>query len=111
MTWQLFLDDIRTTRYVYGDSEDANLAPDLWTVARSTEEAKALVLAKGMPTLISFDHDLGHTDTAMVFLNWLAREYWDGTAKVPAFKIHSDNPVGRANIRAFMKSWQASTEP
>lgn len=111
--WQLFLDDIRNPEDIYPGG-----APFLpgdgcsWTVARSTEEAKALVLAQGIPELCSFDHDLGGDDTVMVFLNWLVREYWNGDASlIPVFHTHSANPVGRQNIRAFMGSWQASTNP
>jgi hypothetical protein len=109
-TWKLFLDDIREPSYVYRDSDDPEVHPSVWTVARSTEEAKAMVQAKGMPSLISFDHDLGGNDTAMVFLGWLAREYWDGESPIPMWKIHSDNPVGRQNIRSFMRSWHESAE-
>lgn len=107
--WQLFLDDIREPYYVYRDSEMPELHPDRWTVARSTEEAKALILAKGMPELMSLDHDLGGADTTMVFLNWLVREHWNGTTAIPKSRVHSANTVGATNIRAFMDSWRKST--
>lgn len=110
MTWQLFLDDIRNPKYVYDEMLDpeSEVWHTRWTVARSTEEAKRLVEERGMPSLMSLDHDLGHTDTSMVFLNWLAREYWDGTNNVPRYRVHSANPTGSANIRAFMDSWKRS---
>jgi hypothetical protein len=79
-----------------------------WTVARSTEAAKALVSERGMPALMSLDHDLGGEDRAMDFLKWLANEYWDGVQAVPMFLVHSANPVGILNLASFMDSWRRS---
>jgi hypothetical protein len=102
--WILYLDDIR----IPGDNpfhEDSVYSDLEWTIARSSAEAKDLIILKGMPLLISFDHDLGGDDTAMRFLSWLTREYWDGVVSPPDFRIHSANPVGRLNILSFMQSW------
>ena len=96
--WCLYLDDIR-------DCPDDSID---WTVARSTEEAKSFVLEFGMPALMSLDHDLGGDDTTMRFLGWLVYDFWaglEGTVLLPAYRIHSANPVGALNIDAFMKSW------
>jgi len=42
----------------------------------------------------------------MEFLKWL-QEWWEdnGRPRVPDFQAHTSNPVGRDNIRAFMRSW------
>lgn len=109
MAWQLYLDDIRNPSDTWSH-EVAELAPSEWTVARSTEEAKALVIARGMPTKMSLDHDLGDTDYVMIFLRWLTNEYWDEIAEIPWYAIHSANPVGAKNIQAFMDSWAKSIE-
>lgn len=101
MTWSLYLDDLRDPSWTYG-SEGS------WIVARSTEEAKSLVVSKGMPQVMSLDHDLGGSDQATDFLSWLAREYWDGVQPIPAWQIHSANPVGSANMQSFMDSWKRS---
>ncbi|MFA6049910.1 MAG: cyclic-phosphate processing receiver domain-containing protein [Candidatus Paceibacterota bacterium] len=96
--WCLYLDDIR-------DCPDDGVD---WTVARSTEEAKKLVLEMGLPMLMSLDHDLGGEDTTMRFLSWLVYDFWaclEGKNMLPAYRIHSANPVGALNIDAFMKSW------
>lgn len=107
MSWILFLDDIRDPGYVYDGIEGVH-APGNWTVARSSEEAIAMVKANGMPEMMSLDHDLGETDTSFVFLHWLSREFWDGKSFVPGYRVHSANPVGAANLRAFMDSWRRS---
>lgn len=104
MTWNLFLDDLREVSYVPSLPQN-----QVWTLARSTEEAKLLVSLHGMPALISFDHDLGGEDKATIFLNWLIREYWTDEP-IPEFQVHSANPVGAANISSMMVSWHKSAQ-
>ena len=101
--WKLFLDDIRNPTDKY-----QGLMSQHWVIARSSEEAKTLVVANGMPELLSLDHDLGGDDTSMIFLNWLAREYHNGEDPIPGYFIHSSNPVGSLNMIAFLDSWRNS---
>jgi hypothetical protein len=96
MAWKLFIDDLRTLDYV-------TTSHDGWLVARSSAEAIELVQLHGPPSYISFDHDLGGDDTAMVFMKWLAQNHFDN---VPGYSVHSSNPVGRLNIQAYMDSWK-----
>jgi len=94
MGYRLFIDDLR-------DPVDS-----AWTIARSSAEATALLLERGCPVEISFDHDLGGDETAMV----LARRLIDldldanGAFIPPNFRfwVHSANPVGAANLRALL---------
>lgn len=97
MSYRLFIDDER-------------LPPDdggQWEVARSSTLALRIVQEQGVPDFISFDHDLGGDDTSMRFLHQLAELLLDRRVELPAgfaFYIHSQNPVGRDNIQAFMAS-------
>lgn len=105
MTWNLYLDDKRTPAPLY-------LGRD-WILARTSEEAKVMVLERGMPENMALDHDLGllpsgEKDRAIDFLKWLAHEYWDGVQPVPAYTIHSSNPAGAPNLDSFMDSWARS---
>lgn len=97
MGYNLYLDDIRTPP-----------ADRAWVICRSTDAALSLISEQGYPAFISFDHDLGGEDTSMVFLRRLVNEIWDGGTPPPAYQIHSANPVGVENIRAFMESWKRS---
>lgn len=109
--WLLFLDDLREPGYVYRDLlPDSERHPKNWVVAKSSAEAKELVESKGMPSMMSLDHDLGGEDTSFVFLSWLAREYWDGVSPVPKYRVHSQNPTGSLNLKAFMDSWAKSVD-
>lgn len=79
-------------------------------VVRSTEQAIAYIVGNGLPAFMSLDHDLGGEDTTMVFLRRLVYEVWNGVDLPPAYEVHSANPVGSANIRAFMDSWSRSID-
>ena len=99
---KLFIDDERVPNY----SVDK--------IARYSEEAIAWIQALGMPSFISFDHDLGFDfetgklDTAMNVINWIIESWLDNQLDIPtdfAYHVHSQNPVGAANIKAKMDSF------
>jgi hypothetical protein len=88
----LYIDDVHTPQL------------QCWDVVRSSKEALEWVDKNGIPDIISFDHDLGGDDTSMVFLKNLYEKYPDGyTFK---YHIHSDNPIGKLNIKSFIDSWK-----
>lgn len=91
---KLFIDDLRN-------------APDSsWVVARTSAEAIEII-AKGIPQVISFDHDLGGLDTAMKVVNFIMESVLDGALVFPVeflFTVHSANPVGAENIAAKMNN-------
>jgi hypothetical protein len=93
----LFIDDIRAP------------PSDKWVVARSSAEAIALLEQRGCPAKMSFDHDLGGDDTAMVVARWLINTDLDASGRyIPdpfEFAVHSANPVGAANLRGLLESY------
>lgn len=95
--YKLFIDDEREP---VGDD---------WIVARSSFDAAVIVAIGGVPSYISFDHDLGEDDTVMTFLKWLADTCLDdGTTFTFGYTVHSQNPVGRDNIIGFIESFKRS---
>lgn len=98
----LFIDDVRD-------------APSReWVVARSSCDAIAVIRQRGCPARISFDHDLGGSDTAIAVVRWLIDSDLDASgAFIPgdfAFSIHSANPVGAANIRGLLGGYLSYKE-
>lgn len=94
--WKLFLDDERFP-----------VDPE-FVIARNASEAIQMVKDQGMPSEISFDHDLGGDDTAMVFIHWLIDYHLDGNVVIPkdlVYHIHSQNPVGVKNINGLLKNF------
>lgn len=66
----------------------------------------------GCPKFISFDHDLGGDDTAMLVVNWMIDtdlDYAnDGKRFIHddfKFDVHSQNPVGARNIKETLNSY------
>lgn len=91
---RLFIDDLR-------DPPDA-----IWRVARSSAAAIE-ILAGGGVTEVSFDHDLGGEDTAMRVVDWLdERVSTDPSFPMPAWTVHSANPVGQQRIRAALEAME-----
>lgn len=92
--YKLYIDDLRTPK-----SED-------WLIARDSFAAINLMQQHGCPALISFDHDLGGEDTAMVVVKWMIECDLDcDGAFIPddfQFNVHSANPVGVKNIEGLL---------
>lgn len=100
-SWILFLDDKRNPK----DGRP-------WTVARNVQEAKDLVLQRGMPKYISFDHDLEPEPkpNGFQFAKWLTEMDMDGKIEIPldfAWNVHSANPDGAKNIQGILNSYMA----
>lgn len=95
--YRLFIDDIRDP------------VEPRWVVVRTSAEAIACLEEWGCPCEISFDHDLGDDDTAMVVVKRLIDLDLDGGGRfIPAdfsFSVHSANPVGRQNIVGLLRSY------
>lgn len=100
MTWTLFLDDER--------------APSWWLtdvlVARDCDEARKLVSEMGVPSVISFDHDLGNPESGLTFAWWLVDESLEDRldlTKVTRVIVHSMNPTGARNIAGLWDGYAA----
>lgn len=99
MTWRLFIDDER-----FPSSKDYDMI-----IARSMEEVKNLVSDLGMPSFISFDHDLGSDEpTGFDIVKMLVEMDMDGEAEFPLgfdFYVHSQNPRGKENIECLLNRY------
>ena len=98
---RLYLDDIRTPK----DSS--------FIIVRSFEEAVHFVTVHGIPSFISFDHDLGMKngellETGYDFAKWLVEKDLNGEFLFPedfSFTVHSANPVGAKNIESYLNNY------
>lgn len=90
---------------LYLDDERFPRTDKTWTIARSFDHARDLVLERGIPDYISFDHDLGKGKSGYDFAKWLMDYMSEQNLKLPArfkYNVHSANPVGVRNIVAIM---------
>ncbi len=124
MDYNLFLDDIRTpesaAHHVYWKDVPVYLK-NRWEIARNYDEFVKMIQEKGLPKIVSFDHDLAaiHYDpatwstgfeysekTGMDCAKWLVEYCLDNKLKLPQFYVHSQNPVGRENIKRFLHNFK-----
>ena len=116
MTYKLFLDDYRVPSFL--DIKGFQYPyQDPWEIARSMDEAIQIIKQDGLPNFIAFDHDLedehydgklGQERTGYEFAKWFADYVLDNKLELPAnfdYVVHSMNPAGAENIRAFMRNF------
>jgi hypothetical protein len=99
MTYRLFIDD---ERYPPRDGNE-------WVIARNYEEVFDIIEERGMPSFISFDHDLGDDEPSGFHITKKLVELdMDGDQKFPSefqYYVHSANPVGKANIEGYIDNY------
>ncbi len=111
MSYALFIDDER----------DPPRDGRPWRIARSLAEVEAILREYGPPSLISFDHDLGEDrptghDIARKLIEGDMGDH-PGTGFAvglpPGLRvvIHSQNPVGAANIRGLIDNYLRVRDP
>lgn len=97
--YNMFLDDERFPPELLKDGRD-------WVIVRTSEAAMLTIRQLGIPNFISFDHDLGGDDTAMKFLHDFIAFSMDFNTDFPKdYYVHSQNPIGRDNIKSLMDSY------
>lgn len=91
---KLYIDDIRNPKF------------DGFEIVRTSAEAISYMEENGCPGFISFDHDLGGDDTAMIVVHWMIETDLDEKGLfIPSsleFHVHSANPVGARNINGLL---------
>lgn len=94
--YEIFLDDERLPPSAM---HDAVIVRDFW-------EFKRTLIDRGIPKYISFDHDLGDMEyTGKTCAEFLVCQLFDDVPEDIAdfqFYVHSQNPIGAENIRAFL---------
>ena len=120
----LFLDDFRMPLDVLHYTKDESLhvlyIEENWDIVRNYEEFKNHIKNKGIPDLISFDHDLAHEHySPLMYANaraynalyktfnektgyhaakWLKSYLKRKGLEMPEIYCHSQNPIGKKNI-------------
>lgn len=133
-SYKLFLDDYRSPTdclsYMHRRIGAQNLIyKEDWVIVRNYKQFVSWILHHGLPSLISYDHDLaeGHYHRNMqegviiydggTFENdnnktgyhaakWLVDYCQRYNYKLPDWIVHSMNPVGSDNIEGLLKNYR-----
>ncbi|SEH40738.1 cyclic-phosphate processing receiver domain-containing protein [Chryseobacterium culicis] len=114
----LFLDDIRYPIEAYHYTKQDMFLRSDWHIVRNYEQFVNRILEKGLPEMISFDHDLADEHyleedshefvekTAYECAKWLVEYCMDHHLDLPKFYCHSMNPVGKENILSLLENFK-----
>lgn len=133
MSYNLFLDDIRTPNkdVNYMSPGVTNLYRTLpWKIARSYNDFVLIITEYGLPDLISFDHDLAdiHYDireegykswneyydtpeeiremTGYDCVKWLCAYCAENHRSFPNYILHSMNEIGVQNMKTYIENFR-----
>ena len=105
----LYLDDMRHHADSYWDGYDERYKEENWDVVRDFIDFKNYFLEikslEQMPTLISFDHDLGLGKTGYDAIKWFLDYCLERNYKIPEILFHTGNPVGLRNMYEYLKNF------
>ena len=118
MSYNLYLDDFRDPEQSF-DHFHNQLYLLGWVVVRSYDDFVKIIEEKGIPEIISFDHDLAvsHYELQLPYdqytektgyhcAKWLIYYCIDNKKELPAtILIHSMNHAGSANIRSLFDTY------
>lgn len=128
--YNLFLDDERMpidcATYMSSFRVDCKIYHQPWEIVRSYSQFKEIIERRGLPDLISFDHDLADNwklrealdvkewfneeesreYTGLDCAKWLTQHCEEKDLLLPKFVVHSANPVGRENVKSYLTNFQ-----
>ena len=119
MSYSLFLDDVRYPKQVTW----TELPLVEWKIVRNYDEFVRFITQNGLPTRVSFDHDLADSHysdahsttipyesytekTGYDCAKWLAKYCAEHKLPFPETFVHSLNPVGSDNIKSIVQSFR-----
>lgn len=126
--YRLFLDDIRQPQKVSNYIYPIKLRKEFlhkWVIVRTYDEFINYIKENGIPTHISFDHDLAdirydyktqkesfnyHAETGYDAAKWLCEYLYKNDEPLPICYVHSENVVGKRNIKKLLKSFKDGTK-
>lgn len=105
MSYNLFLDDLRTVSMVYKNQPESD-----FIVVRNVPAFKRVILENGLPEFISFDNDLGLNENGELAEDGYAAARWlvyesGYDLRHLKFYVHSANPVAAKQIESLLTNY------
>lgn len=119
MSYNLFLDDKKNPKDIWTDTKEPEYAVYNWVTVKDYESFVETIIDKGLPTRVSFDHDLDeeHSDiekdkaipyddfkrkTGYDCALWLIEYCIDYSKNLPQIKVHCSKGKGKKNIESII---------
>lgn len=116
----IFLDDIRLPSDLSYYIPKEEITPYLltnWTIIRNYQDFVTYISKNGIPSIISFDHDLGiNLDNTEAESGYDAVKYIvdliieQEHRVLPKVLCHSQNPVGKTNILSYWNNFMKTID-
>ena len=112
MGYNLFLDDERTPISTFRYTQNGLYVTEKWEIIRNFYQFISFVSDHGIPTIVSFDHDLGDVNgetekTGYHCATWLIDHCINENLNLPKIiLVHSMNTVGNENIRSLFNDYK-----
>lgn len=128
--YNLFLDDVRIPKGAFDYTKNPIYLNEEWVIVRSYNDFVNTITDRGLPYMVSFDHDLAdaHYHESMYeggkiyfkyletvseksgsdCVKWLVEHCMNNGLEFPMWYIHSKNPVGAEFMRDYIKSYLRS---
>lgn len=129
--YNLYLDDLRFPNESFRYTNNSIYLTHPWKIVRNYDEFVKIITTKGLPSIISFDHDLADEHyapeiywnkyqeweeksnfkekTGYECANWFVTYCLDNNVKYddfPLFYSHSMNPTGREKIISLLRNFK-----
>lgn len=118
MTYKLFLDDFRKPEEAYKMTNDPVYLEE-WIICKKYQKFIDCIEEKGLPEIISFDHDLSarmysgrisyremKVKSGYHCAIWLIEYCKENQLPLPEYKIHTVNKLGYENILKILESFE-----
>ena len=122
MSYNLFLDDEKKPRDIWSDTKISEYAVYNWVTVKDYDSFIDIIKDKGLPTRISFDHNLSEehykleegknipyesfeSKTGYDCAVWLIEYCIDHSQTLPSYKVHCNKGVGSLNIENILKNF------
>ena len=121
--YRIFLDDIRTPENAWNYMKNPIYLKLDWEIVRNFKEFVQIIEDRGIPAMVSYDHDLADIHYKPDFLKGKYTEFFEyheetgedcakhlikklEGAEHPDWWVHSANPVGAERIRNVIKDYE-----
>ena len=124
-SYNLFLDDVRVPgevgNYIYPTELKSLYRLGEWEIVRRYESFVSIIQERGLPELVSFDHDLAdihydpmtcresftyHDKTGFDCALWMVEYCRSKNLDLPNFLVHSLNPDGKERILNLLNNYK-----